>query len=323
MSLLGVILGRWGLVTLIALGVWLWYAYYRSFVFHQVLAVSMPAFVAAWLGTRVGAPFDPAVRGWEGGLSVAGILTALLGLALTVLAFALIQWTLFENRFAVEGRFGPHRWVQLLRISEPTSILIASFGLYFVGVAALTTSAVADQVTLDASGAPWGVIGRRGLAIAALDVVKVGAAAVALALVWWLLFRRSWGLRIRAYCSNAAAASAVGIAPGCVSAFIVPLGAAYVGLAGLLIALGSNVRAEVGFTWLLLAASVVVYVGPELVLRSIFWIPVGAAAVSCVYEVFQRYGSGEWGDAVAVGMLLCVVVLKGKHGTPGWTPARR
>jgi urea transport system permease protein len=131
----------------------------------------------------------------------------------------------------------------------------------------------------------------------------IGLAIVTSAMVYWLLFRTRWGLRIRAVTQNRAISGAVGINTERVDAFTFALGCGLAGIAGSSFTMLASTGPVTGQAYIVDTFIVVVFGGVESLLGTI----ASAFLIGQMQSWFEYFMSGSMARASI--LLLVIVVL--------------
>jgi len=249
--------------------------------FHVAFAMTytLAAFVAAWLGMFLGAPFWVAV--------IAGALAAaLVGAAI--------------DRFVY--------WPILLRTGANglLMVFVASLGVSIVGRNAIALTTISNAASV-VSGFTNTGLSAGPLTVSTLNLATAATDWVLIALLSLLLARTSLGRIIRAVRANPEMALCVGINPATVTVIVFALGSFLGGVAGVFQAALTSATPDMGTTPLFYALVVAFVAGlssPPLVV----------AAVGIALGVVESWTTlvlpTTWTAVVVFGILFVYVALR-------------
>jgi len=215
---------------------------------------------------------------------------------LAAIAFcAVLNWTIDRFVFYSLRR----------RKSPPMILMLASFGILIAlqGAVALIYS----SNTLTLHGASWVDSSVRvlGAAITRQQLMIVGVTVLSLAATVAIM-RTRWGRTAQAVASDALGASVVGVDSESTIGLASLLGGALVGLAGVLIAMETNIEPAMGFDMILkgMIASVAGGMG------SIAGAVLGGLTVGSTEQLAAWYLGADWSGAAAFVVLLLFLVFR-------------
>jgi len=221
-----------------------------------------------------------AVQTFIGSSLVLGVLAACVVTALVSVGFYLWVFRALANRSNV-------------------SCLVASLGIAFVVRNTITFFAGQDQYNLDVPLVRAWNFG--GIRILPTDLYIMATAAIALMLVFVLLYGTPLGRRMRAVAANPELAAASGIRSKRVMLCLWTLCGAFCGLGGVLLGIKAVVVPELGFELLMPMFSAVVLGG--------IGHPVGAIVGTLLFSVSQEIASLYVGPAYKIVLAFVVLLL--------------
>lgn len=261
--------------ALTALGFALVYSTTRVFHIAHGASFVIGAFAGYLAVTRLDLPVSVA-------LVVAGLTAGLFGLVVEIALLRPLQARRGSSEIAMVASLGAY-------------VVVANCIALFAGNETRFLRQSADA-TLSFSG----------VSLATSQVLQVGVAGLAIALVAWTLKVTQIGRNWRAIADNTRLASLVGIDVGRARALAVGVGSALAGIAGCLQALTSGTDPNVGFQALLIA-SVAAIVGG---LRSYLGPPLGGILIGLLQAVGSWYTSARWESTFTFSLLLITLMVR-------------
>lgn len=232
------------------------------------------------------------------GAYLAAMVVGVLGvdplLSLVIVAPVLFALAYPVQRFVLTGL--------LRRGVEPP--LVATFGLSLLLSALLAQTFGGDSRSLDAPYATTGF----SVFDAVVRVSGVLTLAVAVILIvgtHLLMTRTQFGTALRAAAADPRTAATMGINVSHVYAFTFALGAAFAGVAGVLVGIGYSFTPTTGLGYLVIGFTVVVLAGSRGVLGALW----GGLAIGVIQSVGSTVLGGEYRDLVVYVAFLAVLLL--------------
>lgn len=270
---------------LVGLGFSLIYTTARFFHFAHGIILTLSAYVAFAFAVRLGAPMPAALLGGVLAGAVAGVLSEVL-------------------------LYRPMR----TRGASPSTLLLASMGVY-VSVQALLTLIFGSGTHTLRGGQLPATVHLVGGYLTMSQLVLIGAAVSLSALLCLFLYGTNTGRAMRAVSDDCDLARVYGIAVDRVLLAAMALGSLLAGVAGVLIAIDSDLYPGMGF-YALVMGMVAVIVGG---VRNPLGISLGALLIGVLQHLSAWWMSSRWQD-VAVFLLLITFLLVRPHGFLGRPP---
>ncbi len=318
--MISAVVSAFAVTLLVATGLYLWYAAYRTLLFHVATAIVLPPFLCAALFRGAGWQPDSASAGGGWGIGLTEALVASTAIITSATALTAIGWMVFGCHPWLLYRAGRRaRWISA---HTPETAMLLSLGLH---------TALSGIVVLWFSSR-YQVLGFRVLTTSrearllgfrASDIVEVALAAALFAIVALLYSRTDLGLRIRMIADRPALAGAMGERGVAASFATASVGALLFGVAGIISALEHGFTVASGFRYLLVGAAALVISGPPP--GGGLWprLPLACLAATALTAAAAWYLGPIWADALAFSILAGSLAVQSGAGRGSGLKARR
>jgi branched-chain amino acid transport system permease protein len=218
--------------------------------------------------------------------------SALFGVAMSGLVGTLMEW----------GAYRPLR----RRRASSLGLLLASFGL-MVALQNALSLAFGDDTKLIRTWANieigYPILGAR---ITLLQICIIGSAAVSSTLLWVVLHRTKVGRSFRALANDPELAAIYGVNPDRVMVWTLVVGSCLAGVAGILVALDTDLSPTMGMRVLLFSVVAVVIGGHGRIAGVIL----GGLLIGLAQHVGVLILSTAWQDAIIFGLLILFLLVR-------------
>jgi urea transport system permease protein len=185
--------------------------------------------------------------------------------------------------------------------SRPLDTILATWGIGIIAQQAIRLAVGGELRYVEMPSQLASSVSILGIDISAFRIFVLIFAAVLFAITWYLMYRTSFGIKLRAITQNPEVASSFGINSNRIYGLTFAYGAGLAGLAGALISPLKSVSPEMGTSYVVDAFLIVVLGGVESLLGTVF-----SAIILGELSSFLSFHSN---DTIAKALVLLAIVI--------------